>query len=159
MAKILCIEDDSELLQILSEELSDAGHQVLQASDGCTGLEMIVDNRPDLIVSDISMPGMNGYVLLKTLRQKHPEFAETPFIFLSALADRDHLIDGLELGADDYLTKPIDYDLLIARVDARLRQAERMLKKKQEDTARLVDAYERNAVGRTPEPESDLTWK
>jgi DNA-binding response OmpR family regulator len=77
---------------------------------------MIVNNRPDLIVSDISMPGMNGYVLLKTLRQKHPEFAETPFIFLSALADRDHLIDGLELGADNYLTKPIDYDLLIARV-------------------------------------------
>jgi DNA-binding response OmpR family regulator len=159
MARILCIEDDSELLQIMCEELSEVGHEVLQATGECAGLEMIVNNRPDLIVSDISMPGMNGYVLLKTLRQKHPEFAETPFIFLSALADRDHLIDGLELGADDYLTKPIDYDLLIARVEARLRQTQRMLKKKQEDTARLVEAYKRTAVGKAPESESDLTWK
>ena len=159
MAKIVCIEDDTELRQIVTEELADAGHEVIEASDGHVGLEMIINHRPDLVVSDISMPGINGYVLLKTLRQQHPEFAETPFIFLSALADRDHIIDGLELGADDYLTKPIDYDLLIARVDARLREAKRMLQKKQEDTARLVQAYEQNAVGTASEPESDLTWR
>ncbi len=159
MAKILCIEDDAELLRILSEELSDAGHNVLEATDGSIGLEMIVGHKPDLVISDISMPSMNGYVLLKTLRDKHPEFAEMPFLFLSALADRDHIIDGLDLGADDYLTKPIDYDMLSARVDARLRQADRMLCKKQEETAKLVETFEKIGANIAEPRDCDLAWK
>lgn len=158
MANLLCIEDDAELLEILTEELSDAGHTVLQARDGCGGLEMILKHNPDLVISDISMPGMNGYVLLKTLRNKHPEFAETPFIFLSALADRNHVIDGLELGADDYLTKPIDYDMLTVRIEARLRQSQRMKKKKEADISKLVESFESlGAAGVAVS--NDLTWK
>ena len=124
MAKLLCIEDDAELLEIITEELADAGHTVLQAADGCVGLEMILKHNPDLVISDISMPGMNGYVLLKTLRNNHPDFAEMPFIFLSALADRDHVIDGLDLGADDYLTKPFSVRELRARIGALFRRVE-----------------------------------
>lgn len=158
MANLLCIEDDAELLEIITEELSDAGHTVLQAADGCAGLEMILKHDPDLVISDISMPGMNGYVLLKTLRNKHPDFAEMPFIFLSALADRDHVIDGLDLGADDYLTKPIDYEMLAVRVDSRLRQSERMRKKKESDISKLVQSFE--SIGEAAASVSDdLIWK
>lgn len=158
MANLLCIEDDAELLEIITEELSDAGHTVLQATDGCAGLEMILKHDPDLVISDISMPGMNGYVLLKTLRNKHPNFAEMPFIFLSALADRDHVIDGLDLGADDYLTKPIDYEMLAVRVDSRLRQSERMRKKKEADISKLVQSFE--SIGEAAASVADdLVWK
>jgi DNA-binding response OmpR family regulator len=158
MAKLLCIEDDAELLEIITEELSDAGHTVLQATDGCAGLEMILKHNPDLVISDISMPGMNGYVLLKTLRNNHPDFAEMPFIFLSALADRDHVIDGLDLGADDYLTKPIDYEMLAVRVDSRLRQSDRMRKKKEADISKLVQSFE--SIGEAAASVSDdLIWK
>lgn len=158
MAKLLCIEDDCELLELISEELTDAGHEVLQATDGCMGLEMILSHKPDLVVSDISMPAMNGYVLLKTLRNQHPEFAETPFIFLSALAGREHIIDGLDLGADDYLTKPIDYDMLAVRVETRLRQTERVVKKKEADISRLVESFE--AIGsEAASVADDLIWK
>ena len=159
MAKILCIEDDAELLEILSEELADAGHDVLQADDGGVGLEMIVEHKPDMVVSDISMPTMNGYVLLKTLREKHAEFADMPFLFLSALADRDHIIDGLDIGADDYLTKPIDYDMLSARIDAQLRQADRMQKKKDKDTAELVRSMENVAKRPADTSTCDVAWK
>lgn len=158
MAKILCIEDDTSLLQLLNEELSDAGHTVVLASDGCSGLEKILEEKPDLVISDISMPRMNGYVLLKTVREQHREFAEMPIILLSALADRDHIIDGLDLGADDYLTKPIDYEMLLARVDARLREAKRMVKQKEADKAKLVDAYEK--IGTQPVIfDEDVVWK
>ena len=158
MAKLLCIEDDAELLEIITEELADAGHTVLQANDGCVGLDMILKHNPDLVISDISMPGMNGYVLLKTLRNNHPDFAEMPFIFLSALADRDHVIDGLDLGADDYLTKPIDYEMLAVRVDSRLRQSERMRKKKESDISKLVQSFE--SIGEAAASVSDdLIWK
>lgn len=158
MAKLLCIEDDAELLEIITEELSDAGHTVLQATDGCAGLDMILKHDPDLVISDISMPGMNGYVLLKTLRNKYPDFAEMPFIFLSALADRDHVIDGLDLGADDYLTKPIDYEMLAVRVDSRLRQSDRMRKKKEADISKLVQSFE--SIGEAAASVSDdLVWK
>ena len=158
MAKLLCVEDDAELLEIITEELTDAGHTVLQATDGCAGLEMILQHSPDLVISDISMPGMNGYVLLKTLRNNHPSFAEMPFIFLSALADRDHVIDGLDLGADDYLTKPIDYEMLAVRVDSRLRQSERMRKKKESDISKLVQSFE-NIGDAAASVADDLVWK
>jgi DNA-binding response OmpR family regulator len=158
MATLLCIEDDRQLLEILTEELTDDGHEVLQAGDGSAGLEMILEHDPDLVISDISMPVMDGYELLKKLREQHPNRTETPFIFLSALADRKHVIDGLGLGADDYLTKPIDYDMLAVRVETRLRQNDRMLKKKEADVARLVECFE-NIGAKAVESTEDLIWK
>ena len=157
-ATVLCIEDDVDLRADIAEELVEAGYQVLEASDGREGLAMILAHRPDLVVSDISMPGLNGYALLRTLRDEHPQLAEMPFVFLSALADREHQIEGFNLGADDYLTKPIDFDMLLARVETRLRQTRRMLEKKETDAARLVKAIE-SAATDSVAVSDDLIWK
>jgi len=113
MAKILCIEDELDLREDIAEELSEANHDVLLAGDGHEGLNMILGHKPDLVVSDITMPRMSGLTLLSELREKHSKFADMPFIFLSALADQKDVLDGMKLGADDYITKPINYELLL----------------------------------------------
>ncbi len=126
MTTILCIEDESELRQDISEELEEAGYAVLQAVDGKEGLEMIRNHKPDLVLCDITMPKMNGLQLLREVRQNFPLLAEMPIILLSALADRQRVVEGLNEGADAYLTKPIDYDLLLIRIQTSLRQMERI---------------------------------
>ena len=126
MTTILCIEDEVVLREDIAEELEDAGYDVHQAGDGNEGLEMILKLEPDLVICDITMPHMNGHELVKTLRENHPQCADTPFIFLSALADRHDILEGLNLGADDYLTKPIDFDLLLGKIKSSHRQVERM---------------------------------
>lgn len=137
MKKILCIEDERFLREDIVEEMADAGYQVIQACDGREGLEMIVEHKPDLVVSDISMPNMSGSELVVRLRSDFPQFADMPVIFLSALADRNDVLDGVRMGADDYLTKPIDYEMLIAKVEASLRQSDRMVKRKEQEQAKL----------------------
>ena len=128
MTTILCIEDEADLRKNLVEELTDEGYTVKEAVDGKEGLEMIVRHRPDLVLCDINMPNRNGYELLEIIRKKYPMFAEMPFIFLTALADRERVLAGIKSGADAYLTKPIDYDFLLATVDASLRQVGRIQK-------------------------------
>ncbi|HHK73860.1 MAG TPA: response regulator [Rhizobiales bacterium] len=145
MAIVLCIEDEAPLREIIVEELEDEGYDVLEAGNGREGLEMILRHHPDIVVSDITMPQMNGHELLLELRQNHPKFAELPFLFLSALADKSQVIEGLELGADDYLTKPIDYDMLLAKVKAGLRQSERVAEKQQRDQVKLFKALTNDA--------------
>lgn len=152
MPRILCIEDEDVLREDLVEELTEAGHDVFQASNGRKGHAAILDNAPDLVLCDISMPDMSGYELLVTLRDNHPEFDDVPFIFLSALADRKDIIKGKTLGADDYLTKPIDFELLLATVDSRLRQISRMTERKEEQLIRLY-----RALSQGTEPDVDDT--
>ncbi len=108
------------------ETLQDAGHQTLEAENGREGLKVLLDSRPDLVLCDITMPEMNGFEFIAEVHDKHPELADVPIIFLSALADRRDVIAGRQLGADDYITKPIDYELLLATVESRLKQIERM---------------------------------
>jgi len=122
MATILCVEDEALLREDIVEELENDGYNVLQAADGREGMEMILKHEPDLVVCDITMPHMNGHELVKMLRDEHSRFADTPFIFLSALADRDDILEGLNIGADDYLTKPIDIDMLLGKIKTSLRQ-------------------------------------
>lgn len=124
MTTILCIEDEVSLREDIAEELEDAGYDVKQAGDGKEGLEMIQKYKPDLVLCDITMPRRNGYQLLKIIRKKYPLFAEMPFIFISALADRERVLAGLTNGADAYLTKPVDLELMLATVKASLRQME-----------------------------------
>jgi len=126
MTTILCIEDESELRKDITEELEEAGYTVLQAVDGKEGLEMILAHKPDLVLCDITMPKMNGLQLLKEVRQNFPLLAEMPIILLSALADRQRVVEGLNEGADAYFTKPIDYELLLIRIQTSLRQMERI---------------------------------
>jgi class 3 adenylate cyclase len=126
LALILCIEDEEPLRRLITAELRDAGYETIEAADGRAGLAAIREHQPDLVLCDVNMPGMNGYELLSQLRDNHPHLAEAPFVFLSALADRRDVIAGKRLGADDYLTKPVDIEVLIATVEARLMQVERL---------------------------------
>lgn len=140
MATILCIEDEDMIRQDIVEELTDAGHDVMQASDGSEGLKLLLSKMPDLVLCDISMPVMDGHTLLTELRESYPEHDDLPFVFLSALADRDDVIAGKKLGADDYLTKPIDFEMLHATIESRLRQVGRMSERKQDQMVRLYKA-------------------
>ncbi|HZJ91682.1 MAG TPA: response regulator [Thiopseudomonas sp.] len=123
---ILCVEDEVDLREILVEEMQDAGYQVLEAGDGEDALMTLQHTRPDLILCDIAMPRMDGYQLLQHIRNRHPELADVPFIFLSAQDQVEQIISGKHAGADDYLVKPINFDLMLATIDARLRQVQRL---------------------------------
>jgi DNA-binding response OmpR family regulator len=118
--KILCIEDDRETVALIVEELIERGFEVTIAHDGRSGLAAILKNMPDLVLSDISMPVMSGFELLERLTALEPRFARMPFVFLTALTDRDNELKGRQLGADDYVTKPIDFDMLTTIINARL---------------------------------------
>jgi DNA-binding NarL/FixJ family response regulator len=119
--KILCIEDDRETAALIAEELLDRGYDVTVAHDGREGLAAILRIMPDLVLSDISMPAMSGFELLERLTALAPRFSYMPFVFLTALTDRDNELRGRQLGADDYVTKPIDFDLLNTIIAARLK--------------------------------------
>src|SRR6516165_1415762 len=118
--KILCIEDDRETAALIAEELLDRGYEVTVAHDGREGLAAILRTMPDLVLSDISMPAMSGFELLESLVALAPRFSRMPFVFLTALTDRDNELKGRQLGADDYITKPIDFELLATIITARL---------------------------------------
>jgi DNA-binding NarL/FixJ family response regulator len=123
--KILCIEDDRETAALIAEELLDRGYDVAVAHDGREGLAAILRLMPDLVLSDISMPAMSGFELLERLTALAPRFSYMPFVFLTALTDRENELKGRQLGADDYVTKPIDFDLLDTIIAARLRAVAR----------------------------------
>jgi len=118
--RILCIEDDRETAALIAEELVDRGYHVTVAHDGREGLAAILRTMPDLVLSDISMPAMSGFELLESLVALAPRFSKMPFVFLTALTDRDNELKGRQLGADDYVTKPIDFEVLATIIAARL---------------------------------------
>ncbi|WP_246317102.1 response regulator [Hyphomicrobium methylovorum] len=92
--KILCIEDDRETAAVIAEELSDLGYQVLTAYDGHQGFSSILTDAPDLVLSDISMPVMSGFEILERLTSLSARFSDLPFMFLTALADRENEFEG-----------------------------------------------------------------
>ena len=118
--KILCIEDDRETAALITEELAERGYGVVNARDGREGFAAILREMPDLVLSDISMPVMSGFELLERLIEIAPRFSKMPFVFLTALSDRDNELKGRRLGADDYVVKPIDFDVLETIIEARL---------------------------------------
>lgn len=138
---VLCVEDEEGLRRDIADELAEAGYAALEARNGAEALDLMGAVRPDLILCDISMPGLNGYEVLKAVQAKGPTHAGIPFVFLSALGDPREIIEGKRLGADDYLVKPIDYDLLLATVHARLRQIGRIRAAHTADAAALPTAF------------------
>jgi DNA-binding response OmpR family regulator len=118
--KILYIEDDHETASLVAEELVDRGFDVEVAYGGGEGYSAIMKSLPDLVLSDIRMPGMSGFDILERLTGAVPRFRKMPFIFLTALTDRDIELKARHLGADDFVTKPVDFDLLEAIIVARL---------------------------------------
>lgn len=120
---ILCAEDEPQLLRDISDELKGAGYDVVEARDGAELLERLEQVTPDLLLCDIMMPGIDGYGVLARFRRDYPHLAHVPLVFLSALSMNEAVIRGKRAGADDYLTKPINYDLLLSTIEARLRQS------------------------------------
>lgn len=120
-ARLLCIEDDPDTRALLVEELEDAGYDVRAAADGADGLTEALSFRPDLILCDVMLPRLSGFDLLEKYGALVPNVP--PFIFLTALTDRDNVLKGRRLGADDYVTKPIDFDILLEIVKRRLSRA------------------------------------
>lgn len=137
---ILCVEDEPHIRAMIAEELRDAGYNVVSASDGTDALKALASHTPDLILCDVDMPGLSGLDVLQEFRSCFPDLSDVPFVFLSALADRVDVISGKQAGADDYLTKPVDFDVLLATVEARLRQVARMRDKAETRIAEIETA-------------------
>lgn len=115
MAKILVIEDEAPIRGNLVRLLRLEGYTVVEAADGVAGLDAMRTERPDLILCDILMPGVDGYGVLTELRGT-PELAATPFLFLTASANMEERARALKRGADDYLVKPFRIDDVLAAI-------------------------------------------
>jgi len=125
MKKILIIEDEQDLIKGLKLNLSDEGYDVDCAGNGAEGLRKAVEAAPDLIILDIMLPEMDGLEVCRKLRQKN---IDIPVIMLTAKGEEIDKVVGLEIGADDYMTKPFSIRELLARIKARLRHTERETK-------------------------------
>jgi signal transduction histidine kinase len=124
MRNVLVIDDTADIRFIISETLNLFGFHVLTAEDGVTGVRMAQEQLPDLVICDINMPNLDGYGTLKAMRDNEAT-AGIPFIFLTGATEKSDMRRGMELGADDYLTKPFTHKELMAAVNARLeKQAE-----------------------------------
>ncbi len=121
--KILVVDDEEDILELVSYNLSKEGFKVSISTSGESGLENARDLKPDLMVLDIMLPGMNGLDVCRKLKSS-PETSAIPVIMLSAKGEEADIVTGLELGADDYLTKPFSPRILLARVRAVLRRPE-----------------------------------
>lgn len=122
MNTILLIEDNTDIRENMSEILELAGYKVLTAADGMEGVSLAVKNNPQVIVCDIMMPVLDGYGVIHML-QKNEATQHIPFIFLTAKAERAEIRKGMELGADDYITKPFNGTELLSAIESRLRKS------------------------------------
>jgi two-component system sensor histidine kinase/response regulator len=119
---VLVVEDEQAILEIITYLLQDEGYKVLQAPNGMEALSLLEQDRPDLIISDIRMPGMDGFELCERVRAD-PGFVQLPFVFLTGKDERADMRRGMGLGADDYLTKPFEPEELLTAVRVRLSRA------------------------------------
>ncbi len=133
MKHLLLIEDNDEIRENTGEILQLAGYHVRTAENGKVGVEMAIQKKPDLIICDIMMPVLDGYGVLHLIN-KNPELSGIPFIFLTAKAERGDFRRGMEMGADDYITKPFNDTELLSAVESRLHKTA-LLKKDYAPTA------------------------
>ncbi len=132
MKKILLIEDNPEMRENTAEMLELASYEVETAENGKTGVKMAQESIPDLIICDIMMPELDGYGVLYMLA-KNPKTSSIPFIFLTAKAEKSDYRKGMNMGADDYLTKPFEEMELLEAVEIRLKKSEQFQKDFQQD--------------------------
>lgn len=131
--KILIVDDERDIVEILEYNLQAAGYATATAGDGVEAIHKAATFKPDLILLDVMMPEKDGYQTIRQLR-KNPDLDNSIVIFLTALTDEKSEIEGLKLGADDYITKPIKPELLLTRIYTALRR----IKKDEEEENRLV---------------------
>lgn len=117
--RILIVEDDQTIAELLAYNLRRAGYEVLQEYDGRRGLETALSGQVDLVLMDLMLPGLDGLAASREIARRKPEL---PIIMLTARSERETVLEGFASGADDYVTKPFDLDLLLARIQARLRR-------------------------------------
>jgi len=146
-ASILIVDDHPAVLDSLALALEAAGYHAIAAADGLEAIAALESQPVDLILADIAMPVMNGYQLLGRVRE-NPQWVLIPFVFLSARALDSDIRYGKELGVDDYLTKPIDPDDLLAAVRGKLRRAEQLSDLAPRQAVPREDEETRIAVGR-----------
>ena len=120
-SKVLIVEDDAHVVRLLRLYLGQDGHQVLSAGNGIDGLRLAREAQPDLVVLDLMLPKMDGMSVCRRLRGE----SDVPIVMLTARADEPHRLEGLDMGADDYVTKPFSPRELAARVRAVLRRTAR----------------------------------
>tara|TARA_R110000744_G_scaffold16472_6_gene45366 strand:- start:1892 stop:2593 length:702 start_codon:yes stop_codon:yes gene_type:complete len=142
--KLLLIDDDKELAELLTDYLATEGFELVSCHDGISGLEKAFDNKISLILLDVMMPGLTGFEVLKALGGNH----KTPILMLSAKGDNASRILGLELGADDYLPKPFQHRELLARINAILRRIDIVKNSKEQTSALQVNGVKLNHATR-----------
>ncbi len=138
MKKILVIDDEEWLREMVQLALRQKGYDVVEAENGAVGIEVARRELPDLILCDVNMERVDGYLTLSSLRNE-PGTASIPFILMTGLADNAGMRHGMELGADDYLPKPFTIDALYAAVEARLKKTEALRREAEQKLADLRD--------------------
>ena len=112
MADILVVEDEPDLRDLIVEEVESMGHSAAIACDGAEALRYLATHQPQVILSDINMPNMNGCAFRQEIVENFSHLQNVPFIFVSAYAEQNDIADAMEVGADHFVTKPIDFDAL-----------------------------------------------
>jgi DNA-binding NarL/FixJ family response regulator len=152
MKRILVIDDDARLRQQCAELLKLEGYEVIEAQNGREGIDRARRDVPDLVVCDVTMPEINGHRVLETLRGE-PQTAHVPFVFLTGWSERSDVRTGMNLGADDYLVKPVAPEELTAAIRARLARAATRTRPKTEPTPQQLES-----LGLTPREAEVLFW-
>ncbi len=139
MPKILVIDDEADMRQLLTKALERAGYEVVGTASGQSGVEMALEESPDLVLCDVGLPDLSGYEVLRALRAQ-PDAVNIPVVLVTGLADLQGMREGMRLGADDYVPKPFDLEELLALIAARLRKAE-ALRREAEDKAKTLRSH------------------
>jgi len=155
MRKILVIEDEPEMRRNITALLRYHDYDPIEAENGRKGVELARREKPDLILCDVMMPELDGHGVLQALQQE-AELALIPFVFLIAKGDKDHLRSGMNLGADDYLTKPVANLELVRAIEARLRRAQQQAKR--EFKPNFSSSEPLLKLGLTPRATETLLW-
>lgn len=136
MKRILIVEDDRRIAQNISRGLQEEGYETDVVYDGINGRQLALQQKFDLILLDINLPGVSGYEICRTLREEKPLL---PIILLTALGEIEDKIEGLQLGADDYIVKPFDFRELNARIATCLRRSDSLKKPETDEILRVAD--------------------
>jgi len=155
MKKILVIEDEPEMRRNIVMLLRYRSYQPLEAENGRRGLELVRRETPDLILCDVMMPELDGYEVLRALRADE-KLALIPFVFLTAKGEKDDLRSGMNLGADDYLTKPVGNNDLIQAIEARLQRSAQQARREFKPDFSSVEPLV--GLGLTPRAAETLLW-
>lgn len=157
MKTILVIEDEPEMRRNITTLLRFKGYKPVAAENGRVGVDAARRERPDLILCDVMMPELDGYGVLRTL-QADPDLSFTPFIFLTAKGEKEDLRSGMNLGADDYLTKPVGNEDLVNAIETRLQRAAKQERARREFKPDFSSTEPLVKLGLTPRAAEALLW-